>query len=902
MSFFGSTTNLPKEKKSLGNINADDMNSSQQAQPITYFAGRRYIAGQFISPGYNEVIKDVQGQTGKSSTGSVAHVYYCDFGLVVALGGRWPVDAIFKIIVESEIVWKNDAGLFRDADLFEDITVNKFGQARIYWGSETQPIDPLVFTTRGVIPIDPDFDSRDKKTWPKKGAVVGQATNNGDASGDTNPLAGHYDQHPAYRGQCYIVFKKWKLGRDRGQIPNIQVEVQRGVPWFASSTLNRTTTGLNSDARGVNPIGVLYETLTDGRFGRAVPESRLLQASFEAAATALSGLRISPRVTGQEEFRTFTAKLLEYFDGWVRNNAGQLEVGFFTHGNINTSAWPVLTDDDLDGEPELKPSTFKDASTQFFIVYADRLHNYQERPGQKYDNPSMRRIIGESRPVWIQRPWLTDPDLAKQLITEEGKMRSLPTQSGEMAVKREWLDAHNALPGDRFIWNSASRNFAIALRLNRLKRLKDSSGQAMLTVENERSLWPTLYIPAAIDTPGDFHSEPPAIVNYRVVPLPPLLRTSPSIQIAVMAQRSSVDVVGFRTWVSPNGTAYDLAAEKDSFAVYGELANFYTSTTANPDTTAGAQIFLFGVDLDTVVAQSDQARDDDTLLLFIDGEIISVGQITALGNGLFKVFGRRSRYGSQVQVHGPGAACWFIFREKLTRILHTQFAPGNLPYFKLQPYTHLQDYDLASATPFTFSFGIPGTPPTVSVSPGSQSFTGTLNVSVVPPSTATTRFTLDGSDVADDSQPWPQSGGSLITLAITQSSVLKVRAFFDDGWTTTPQVSADYVLVAAGSPGLGSVAPVAIDFSGTKGKTSGTITLRCATASPTIKYSKNGAAFATYSAAFAIVLGDTVESYAQATGFADSIHTYFDNAYVQPSGGVVGGNTTTSGNRSKNPP
>jgi hypothetical protein len=50
----------------------------------------------------------------------------------------------------------------------------------------------------------------------------------------------------------------------------------------------------------------------------------------------------------------------------MRDYDGQLDVGFWAHGAINLGALPVLTDDDLDGEPDLKPKDLSDADTTFY--------------------------------------------------------------------------------------------------------------------------------------------------------------------------------------------------------------------------------------------------------------------------------------------------------------------------------------------------------------------------------------------------------------------------------------------------------------------------------------------------------------------------------------------------------
>src|ERR1041385_4382371 len=186
MSFFGSTVAQPKEKKSLGNITADQINSNEQVIPIPYLAGRQYIAGQYISPAYNQKAVPVKAQTGKDSSDTVGYVYYCDFALAFCLGGRRPVDAIYTVIVDSEIVWQGNVA--RGSAASEVITVSGYGQLRIYWGSLTQPIDPTLMMRSTDIP--PGIDTRDKSTWPPNPPGPGQTTDQGQASGDPNPLSG----------------------------------------------------------------------------------------------------------------------------------------------------------------------------------------------------------------------------------------------------------------------------------------------------------------------------------------------------------------------------------------------------------------------------------------------------------------------------------------------------------------------------------------------------------------------------------------------------------------------------------------------------------------------------------------------------------------------------------------
>jgi len=57
------------------------------------------------------------------------------------------------------------------------------------------------------------------------------------------------------------------------------------------------------------------------RFGRSYPDSKLNQGAWEVTATALAALRVSPLITDEDDFKTYVAKALEYFDGWIAEHA-----------------------------------------------------------------------------------------------------------------------------------------------------------------------------------------------------------------------------------------------------------------------------------------------------------------------------------------------------------------------------------------------------------------------------------------------------------------------------------------------------------------------------------------------------------------------------------------------------
>src|SRR5207302_1375462 len=111
-----------------------------------------------------------------------------------------------------------------------------------------------------------------------------------------------------------------------------------------------------------------------------------------------------------------------------------------------------------------------------------------------------------------------------------------------------------------------------------------------------------------------------------------------------------------------------------------------------------------GVGLSDVISQTDTQRDNNNLLLWVDNEIMSIGQITALGSGRYKMFVRRALYGTAEAAHSVNADCFFIFKNKLTRIQAANFAAGATRYFKLQPYTPLNQLDLSQVTSISHTF------------------------------------------------------------------------------------------------------------------------------------------------------------------------------------------------------
>lgn len=730
---FASTPQTDAEPKSLGNLHADDFNSNQQLVPITYLAGRHLIAGQLFTPVYNHYTKPIKSQTGKDSTGTTGYTDYGTFGLVLCIGGRKPLEAIFRVFINAELVWENTSGVWFGSAESVDITIANYGTVRFYKGSWTQPSEPLL-QPRGA--ISGGIDPRQPSTWPYRTLIGAETGYNDDAgntfpSGEDNPVAGHYDTNPAFRPWAYALCINFKMGRNPSPIPTIQVEGQRSVPWFASTTVDRDAMALNATIDGVNLIGVAYDFATDPIIGLGRSDAELRQAGWEAALAKAAWLRASPRITNAMSVTEFFATIVSpwtgdvksYLDGFMREYDGQLDIGVFDHGAIDLNALPLLVDDNLAGEPQVKPAGDDEIDTTFFLGYLDHDHYYQKQP-QKYHDPNAVRRAGEVRAKDDTREWITSGAIAKRWVVEAGTIRTKIGYSGEVPVKREWLDNAPTVgggtygrvrEGDRFMWSSASRGESIILWIVENEWAADNAPENTLHVENERGYWPTIYIPPADTSLGDFVIQPLDILTHRVLELPGGLKQEAGIQIAILALRPPrAPMLGFHVHMSTDaGATYARVSSNNSFAVFGKVKQANYNTTAALDTTTGMYVDVYGPDVDRLVSMTDQQRDDSTLLCFVDSEIMSVGQVVAIGSGRFRIYFRRGLYSTAIGSHNIDTNVWFIERDRLMEIANANFFSGSTVKFKLQGYTQPQDIDLAVVTAFNFSFATvsPSFPP-----------------------------------------------------------------------------------------------------------------------------------------------------------------------------------------------
>ncbi|MDR1190126.1 MAG: hypothetical protein LBK60_00490 [Verrucomicrobiales bacterium] len=673
MSFlFGNTKNQTNVNTSVAGVDNDDVNTNDEAVPVPYLAGRTKVALRWITPAYRWKATEVKVKTGKSSSSTVGYNYYADLAGIVGLG---VVDNLFKVWFDDEVVWEGNLARGETAGVneFADFTIANYGMARIYWGSDTQPVDDLVLTPSGPAPTYAGFDPRDVSTWPNKG------------KGEM------YDTHPAYRGQCYIVFKQLYFGaQDRTATPNIAVEIAREPDYFGGANATMTNDGVSGSL-------ILFEALTNPRFGMAVDPLTLDEASFESVRQyqEANNFRLSPAVTSATSFREFAAKVLEYYDGFLRLNNGKMEHGAFRRGAVDTSNLPRIADADLTDEPTIVSDGWKNTVNQVGVIYREITRAHKDDI-QKYRDADNYQRTGEIKAENVQRPWINNAAAAMRYAVEYGKMAALPKQTGSLTVMS--ASAETLLPGGLFWLQLARFGVQMVCRCVSVTAPNDNGNTVKIEWESERGLWPSLYVPPPALGLGNFKVSPDPLEFARIVELPEAFKDRANIAVFPLAERNDALFIGFRVWFSVNGDSYDLIADSETFAVRGIVSASLAAGAGTVD------VKMTGLDADTIDSVSAAGQADDELLGFVDGEIVSVGAVTPLGDNTYRLAIARARLASSAQAHAAAAVVWLVPRAKITAIYNENFITAQTRQFKLQPVTSGGEVDLSVCPVISYNF------------------------------------------------------------------------------------------------------------------------------------------------------------------------------------------------------
>ncbi len=130
-----------------------------------------------------------------------------------------------------------------------------------------------------------------------------------------------------------------------------------------------------------------------------------------------------------------------------------------------------------------------------------------------------------------------------------------------------------------------------------------------------------------------------------------------------------------------------------------DLTSAGTTNATRKCLRVSTQLDMHAVDRLAFAGQNSDQADDNTLLLFIGSEILSVESYVAAGGTLINVANlRRGRYGTTPADHASGARGWLIYRADLVALTHVAFTTGQTRYFKPVTFTATATQDIADVS------------------------------------------------------------------------------------------------------------------------------------------------------------------------------------------------------------
>lgn len=172
--------------------------------------------------------------------------------------------------------------------------------------------------------------------------------------------------------------------------------------------------------------------------------------------------------------------------------------------------------------------------------------------------------------------------------------------------------------------------------------------------------------------------------------------------------------------------------------------------------------------------------------------------------------------------------------------------------------------------------------PPPSIDPVATTFDGAsaLSVSMVEPSGATVRYTLDGSEVTASSPEWPGGAGSYTTLSVAGTAQLRAKAFLSG--RRSSEATGLYINTGtAESTTTTRVATPTITLNDTPGSAT-SATISTATSGATLEYNLNSGGWTSYTGAVSISTDDVLDARASKTSYLTSFVASVTNTAETP--------------------
>lgn len=454
---------------------------------------------------------------------------------------------------------------------------------------------------------------------------------------------------PGQRGVCHAVAKHFYFGNSP-YLKAISFVVKR-LP----NSLGLTG-GAHDIAGDANPAAMVYEMLTDSRWGLGLPSGAIDAASFLAAGQTLAteALGLSMVFDTATTASDAIGEILRHVDGVIYADP---TTGFLTMQlarlDYSVPALPVFDPSNVLECTFSRPG-WAETKNSVRVRYIDRAGNYSDRVAAAQDLASIQIRGGEVASEDFNFRGLTNAAAAQKVAARVLKGVSYPFAQVRLVVNRQgWA----LRPGDvfRLTWPPLGITDMVC-RVTRPQTGELRDGRIRLeAVEDAFAVTWTGYSAPGGTQWQDPLAAPQALAAQRLLEAPYSLAEGPNRRVVTLGVRAVGHALGYQVWSDPaGGTAYAFTNSVPALTPSGTLVSPLSPTA----TSFVLQNPVDCASLDSITA-ADLALGRNVLL--VDEELIGWQTATDNGDGTWTIGGLvRGEPDTTPKTHFAGARVWFL--------------------------------------------------------------------------------------------------------------------------------------------------------------------------------------------------------------------------------------------------
>jgi hypothetical protein len=500
--------------------------------------------------------------------------------------------------------------------------------------------------------------------------------------------------HPAYKGQAYVVFQNLYMGENSARVPNVTIQFRT----LCEFTHSATTYGSSAFAEGCNPIGVLHHLVTHPRAGLGIDQdvafdmddmvSKYTRVETESNAAYGEAQRghLSPQFTKSKKAKDWIKDILSYIDGFVSLRDGKLNMDWFPHEAVtiaSPSQFKTIYQADLVGKPNINMPVWENTVSTVAVDYIN-IEKGSRKTSLTVSSLHNKTVMGETRTDSVTRDWYWWSRQAQSFGERYIAAKETPLYSGTIDVKRDSainpdnVNVETARRGKPFLAGHIFELNYAPYSLNTLCRItevKPKGNVWTISFVQERGTFPGEYQPAPDPVPNLTLPTPDPLEYWDLVNLPYGLTGQRKNYVGVFADRHTKSIKSWDITLNDSDTWTSEPAYlegQQSFASRFVL-NEVVANEAGP-TTFEIEFETANVDYTTLMQSRDAIQaENNELLLFMNGEIMSIETVALIAGARYDVTSYRGRYASTTVGHTAANWGYVIKREDLVLWYHEKF-------------------------------------------------------------------------------------------------------------------------------------------------------------------------------------------------------------------------------------